>query len=71
MWERKGCIWCPHILKNLLGILNIKRRQRDFGVVHSSPVHGLSQDLETGCPELAIVKLLGVLFLKGDHNLFR
>ena len=29
--------------------------------------HGLSQDLETGCPKLTIVKFLGVLFFKGGH----
>ena len=29
---------------------------------------GLSQDLETGCPKLAIVKFLGIQIFKGDHN---
>ena len=28
----------------------------------------LCQNLETGCRELAIVKFLGVLFLKVDHS---
>ena len=32
---------------------------------------GLSQDLETGCLKLAIVKFLGVQMLKGDHNILR
>ena len=32
---------------------------------------GLSQDLETGCPKLAIVKFLGVQIFKGDHNILR
>ena len=32
-------------------------------------LQGLSQDLETGCPKLAIAKILGVLFSKGDHNI--
>ena len=32
---------------------------------------GLSQDLETGCPKLAIVKLLGFLFFKGEHTILR
>ena len=32
---------------------------------------GLSQDLETGCPKLAIVKFLGVQIFKEDHNVFR
>ena len=32
---------------------------------------GLSQDLETGCPELAILTFLGVQFFKGDHNIHR
>ena len=30
---------------------------------------GLSQDLETGCLKLAIVKFLGVQNFKGDHNI--
>ena len=29
---------------------------------------GLSQDLETGRPKLAIVKVFGFLFFKRDHN---
>ena len=29
----------------------------------------LSQDLETGCLELAVVKFLGVQIFKGDHNI--
>ena len=32
---------------------------------------GLSQDLETGCPKLAIVKSLGVQKFNGDHNTLR
>ena len=32
---------------------------------------GLSQDLETGCPKLIIVKFWGVLFFKGGHNVLR
>ena len=30
---------------------------------------GLSQDLETGWPKLAIVKFWGVQNFKGDHNI--
>ena len=30
---------------------------------------GLSQDLETACLKLAIVKVLGVQIFKGDHNI--
>ena len=29
----------------------------------------LSQDLETGCLKLAVVRFLGVHILKGDHNI--
>ena len=29
----------------------------------------LSQDLETGCLKLAVVKSLGVQIFKGDHNI--
>ena len=32
---------------------------------------GLSQDLEIGCPKLAIVKFWGIQTLKGDHNILR
>ena len=32
---------------------------------------GISQDLETGCPKLAIVKLLGILFFKGDDSILQ
>ena len=31
----------------------------------------LSQDLETRCPKLAIVKVVCVLFFKGGHNILR
>ena len=30
---------------------------------------GLSQDLESGCLKLAVVKFLGVQIFKGDHNI--
>ena len=29
----------------------------------------LSQDLESGCLKLAVVKCLGVQIFKGDHNI--
>ena len=29
------------------------------------------QDLETGWPKLPILKFLGILFFKGDHNILR
>ena len=29
----------------------------------------LSQDLESGCLKLAVVKFFGVQILKGDHNI--
>ena len=32
---------------------------------------GLSQDLETGCPKLAVANFFGILFFKGDHNILR
>ena len=32
---------------------------------------GLSQDLEIGCPKLAMVNFLGVKIFKGDHNILR
>ena len=36
-----------------------------------SLMQGLSQELETGCLKLAIVKYLGVQFFKGDPNILR
>ena len=32
---------------------------------------GLSQDLETGCPEMTNLKLLGIQYFKGDHSIPR
>ena len=32
-------------------------------------VHGLSQDLETGCPKLAKVKSLGIVPVKDRRNI--
>ena len=41
-------------------------------IIADRPINqGLSQDLETGCPKLAIVKILGVQIFKGDHNILR
>ena len=34
-----------------------------------APVQCLSQDLETGCLNLAVVKFLGVQIFKGVHNI--
>ena len=39
-------------------------------ITHTTP-QGLSQDLETGCPKLAIVKFLGGLVFKGNYNILR
>ena len=68
----------PIILRKITYKQSIRR-----GVVHAmhnpsmhcmdiqeSLIQGLSQDLETGCPELPIIKLRGILFLKGDHSLY-
>ena len=33
------------------------------------PKQGLSQDLETGCLKLAVVKFWGVQIFKGHHNI--
>ena len=35
------------------------------------PPEGLSQELETGCLKLAIVKFWGVQIFKGGHNILR
>ena len=31
-------------------------------------LQGLSQDLDSGCPKLAIIEFLGILFFNGNHN---
>ena len=41
-------------------------------LIHSySCTQGISQDLETGCLKLAIVKFLGVQIFRGYHNILR
>ena len=40
-------------------------------VTYNPISQALSQDLETGCPKLAIVKFLGVQIFNGDHNILR
>ena len=37
--------------------------------VFNISVQCLSQDLETGCLKLVVVKFLGIQIFKGDHNL--
>ena len=39
------------------------------GRVQCPLTHGLSQDLETKWPKLAIATFLGIQILKGDHNI--
>ena len=34
-------------------------------------LQGISQDLQTGCPNLVIAKFCGILFIKGPHNVLR
>ena len=41
----------------------------NFKVIARSIIQCLSQDLETGCLKLAVVKFLGVQIFKGDHNI--
>ena len=38
---------------------------------HDHWSQGLSQDLETGCLKLAVVKFLGVQIFRGYHNILR
>ena len=42
--------------------------QGSYGI---ASMQGLRQDLETGCPKLAIAKFLGIQIFKGDHNILR
>ena len=41
----------------------------DDKVIYYISVQGLSQDLKTGCPKLAIQRFWGILIFKGDHNI--
>ena len=52
-------------------IYNFKGHHKDSIQTGHMPWQGLSQDLETGCLKLAIVKYLGVQIFKGDHNILR
>ena len=45
------------------GILCLVKPNKD-----DSSAQGVSQDLQTGCPKLAIVKFWGVQILKGDYT---
>ena len=55
---RKNFFWSPTFLIH---------RPSCADKLGNGAVQGLSQDLETGCPKLAIVKFWGVLFFdKGD-----
>ena len=40
-----------------------------FWVLYSTVHQGLSQDSETGCLKLAIVKFMGVQIFKVDYNI--
>ena len=53
-----------------LGTSKISIIGMDFLPVHRYMRQGLSQDLETRCLKLAIVKILGVQMFKGDHNIY-
>ena len=55
------------ILDYVLGNKRLKVVLAGFNNLSFSniPLHDLSQDLETGCPKLAIVKFWGVQIFKG------
>ena len=40
-----------------------------FKYLSNSGQQGLSQDLETGCPKLSVVKFWGVHVSKGNHSI--
>ena len=46
-----------------------QERSQISGAGESSVEQGLSQDLETACPKLAIVEFWGVQIFKGNHNI--
>ena len=63
-----GCCWCGHTSSSCSwqpqGLV-----QRSTCKKRDNNDQCLSQDLETGCLKLAVVKLLGVHIFKGDHNI--
>ena len=52
-----------------IGIMESMSLGAGIIVYYISLSQGLSQDLETGCPKLAVVKSFGVQMFKGDHNI--
>ena len=61
-------IWCSHLL-TFKYFANLCFVQKLFSKVGQNTLQGLSQELETGCLKLAIVKFLGVQIFKGDHSI--
>ena len=59
-------------MKNIVLLMLVYRFSKTCPFVDSTYKYMyqcLSQDLETGCLKLAVVKLLGVQIFKGDHNI--
>ena len=56
---------------NIFTFHSICQMMFDFAreCVHSPPRQGLSQDLRTGCSNLANVKILGVPSFKEEHSI--
>ena len=49
-------------------LISIRLGPSISSAICKNPSQFLSQDLETGCLKLAVVKFWGVQIFKGDHN---
>ena len=63
------CVMHSSLLNKMFFAFFLQLLQLEIFIQTTS--QGLSQDLETGCLKLAIVKYLGVQIFKGDHNILR
>ena len=63
IWSRLTAVNRDHFKATETASIFIAMRYNDM--------QGLSQELETGCLKLAIVKFLGVRIFKGVHNILR
>ena len=67
----KGRVGLNHAFNLGMDILDLCKFAFGFLLTMYQVIQALSQDLETGCPKLPIVKILGILIFKGGHNILR
>ena len=64
-------IWGLHLISYMITIELVKVLEMLLELQDLDLPLGLSQDSETGCSKLAIVKFLGVQIFKGNNNILR